>query len=1102
MNRVITKLLPLAAILLLPVLAQAQDTASALRGRVLDESGNPLGGASVVVVDLRTGNDRSFDTNASGTFLATNLPVGGPYRVTVNGTQSVDVASIGLGDTYNLTISMGEAIEEIIALGQAQQVIETSSGPTATFSLADLDSAVAFNRDIKDVYAIDPRINLDGFQINCAGKHPRFNSITLDGVSHDDRFGLNSNGYSTATGMPFPYDAIEQVSVELAPFDTNYGGFSACNVNAVTKSGSNEWEVGVFYEFTNENYAEDKLDGSSIGRAETYKETKQGFSFGGPIIKDRLFIFGAYEESEEPRNLTSTPAGGSGGAEKAWLSQADFDRISDIANNIYGYDPGGQGGAGAQTTENYLVRLDWDINDEHNLALIYNYYDGLQNRNSDGYPDSDPNEFEFANHRYSKGSISESYTAIFRSQWTDSLSTEFYYTDSRMDDAQVTDGPKDMGDHQIQVGGLFQNTVYLGADDSRQANSLFTDTQYAKISAELLVGDHILSAGYSAEDIEVFNIFVAQSVGGEWDYRDYSASNPAACDALDAQGRYEDWLLQGAGIGCFMSGIDAFELGRPYSVDYQSAGGTNNPLDAAANFSNTLNSLFVQDEIYLPNNDLTITAGLRYEWFSTSDSPNYNSAISDLVGFRNDSSIDGVSLLMPRLGVTWGVRDDLTLRGGLGLFSGGNPNVWLANAWSNDGFASVFTRGTYTDNDDDYLEDDDNGINDRESASIFDGTLPTISGPRVGGAIPQAQFDTVAAVDTSDPSSGSTRGIVMIDPQYDQPREWKLALGGTWDTPYWGITADFDYMYTSLEDAAIYLDVGQEVVGTTLAGAPIYGQKPGFSGSSFEDNLVLTNAKANAKGQVLSVVFNKQFDWGMDLMLGYAWTDAEDVNPMTSSTAGSNFYSVATNDINNPRATTSNYSTKNRLTLRASFAREFWGDNTTRFTLMGYYGSGQPGSYSMSSDDELQRGFSSRHQLYVPDGPSDPNVIFDDDFEQDAFFAWTNKHNLKGGQFVGRNSIDTKDSSRFDLRVDQEIPLFVDDLKARAFLKIYNVTNMLKSSWGSQNDAVFAPASIVNVELDPSGAYVFTDFNSSPVSQTQRERSVWEMRLGFEVNFR
>ena len=1091
MNRFFSKLLPLAALLLLPIMAQAQDTASAMRGRVLDESGNPLGGASVVVVDLRTGNDRTYQTNASGTFLAGRLPVGGPYRVTVNGTQSVDVASIGLGDTYNLTINMGEVIEEIVAIGQQARMVETAPGPSATFNFEDMDSAVAFNRDIKDVYAIDPRLNLDGFQINCAGKHPRFNSITLDGVSHNDRFGLNTNGYSTSTGMPFPYDAIEQVSVELAPFDTNYGGFSACNVNAVTKSGTNEWEGGVFYEYTTEDFAEDKLDGDSVRTGESYKETKQGFSFGGPIIKDKLFVFAAYEESEEPRNLVSTPAGGSGGVEKSWFSQADFDRITNIANNLYDYDPGGQGGNGAQTTENYLVRLDWDINDEHNVAVIYNYYDGIQNRNSDGYPTGDPDEFEFANHRYSKGSISETYTAIFRSQWTDSFSTEFFYTDSRMDDSQISDGPKDFGDHQIQVGGLFENTVYLGADDSRQANSLYTDTTFLKLTGEFLTGNHVISGGYEAEDLEVFNIFVAQSKGGEWDYRDYSANNPAICDTMDAQGRYDDWLLGTVGNGCYMSGIDAFELGRPWSVDYQNAGTTNNPLDAAALMGNVLHALYIQDEIYFPNKDITLTAGLRYEWFTSSDTPNFNENVSTAIGVRNDTGLDGIDLLMPRVGLTWGFREDLTLRGGLGLFSGGNPNVWLANAWSNDGIASVFRRGTYTDN----MERTGESIDDRFSSSIFDGTLPTIAGSRVGGAIPQAQFDYVAGISRD---NGSNSNVNLIDPNYEQPHEWKLALGGTWQMPWWGLTADIDYMYTSLEKGVMYKDMSQEIVGTTLAGAPIYANAL----DAGDDNLMLTNSKTSSKGQVFSVVFNKEFDWGMDLMLGYAWTDAEDTGSMTSFTGPSSFNNVATNDINNPVAATSNYSVKSRLTMRASFAREFWGDNTTRFTLMGYYGSGQHGTFTMFSDDVLQDEASFRHLLYVPDGPSDPNAFFTNPADEAAFYDWASKKGLKGGTFVGRNSIDSAVSSRVDLRIDQEIPLFMDDLKARAFLKIYNFTNMLNGDWGRQNDAIFNSADVVDVELDPSGAYEYTSFSPQGVNSLQDVPSVWEMRLGLEVNFR
>jgi hypothetical protein len=1080
-----SKLVSMAVLLVLPVLAQAQDTASAIRGRVLDPAGAPISGASVLVEDLRSGNARTYETNESGTFLAGRLPVGGPYRVTINGTRSVDIPTIGLGDTYTLTVEMTETIEEVVVVGQQPSVIETAVGPSATFSFEELDSAVAFNRDIKDVYTIDPRLSLDGVAINCAGKHPRFNSITLDGVSHNDRFGLNDNGYSTPTGMPFPFDAIEQVAVELAPFDTNYGGFSACNVNAVTKSGSNRWEGSVFYEYTTDDLVGDKLDGEQIGSGESYKETKQGFSFGGPILKDKLFVFGAYAESEEPRSLAAGPVGFTGGPARPWFSQEDFDRITDISENIYGYDPGGAGGNGAQTTENYLLRVDWNINERHDLAAIYNYYEGIQNRNSDGSPDGDPNEFEYANHRFTRDSISETYTAILRSQWTDSFSTEFFYTDSRMDDSQTTDGPKDFGDHQIQVGGLFQNTVYLGADDLRQGIGLFTDAVSLKLTGEKLIGDHVISGGYEQEDLEIFNIFVGQSRGGEWDYRDYSASNPVACDALDAQGRYDDWLLGAGGLGCFMSGIDAFELGRPYSVDYQSAGGSNVVTDAAAHFSNVLHAVYLQDETHFPSRDIIVVAGLRYEWFSSSDSPNYNENVSDAIGIRNDTNIDGIDLLMPRFGITWGLREDLTLRGGFGLFSGGNPNVWLANAWSNDGITSVFTRGTYTSN---------SGLS---SASIFDATLPTIPGI-VGGAVPQAQFDTIAAINAT---NGSTNRVNLIDPNYQQPGEWKLALGGTWDMPWWGVTADIDYLYTSLENGAIYQDVSQEIVGETSAGAPIYANIPGAG----DDNLMLTNSGESGTAHMLSFIFNKNFEFGMDLMLGYSYTDAQDAGSMTSSIGGSSFANVATNDINEPESATSNYSQRHRVTMRAAFDREFWGDNRTRFTLMGYYGTGQFGTYTMFSDDVLQDEISSRHLLYVPDGPGDPNVVYTANFDQQAFFDWTQQQGLKAGTFVSRNSIGTKDSWRLDLRVDQEIPLFVDGLKARAFMKIYNFSNLLNNDWGRQYDARFLSSDVVSVTaVDAQGAYEYDMFRagSKGISILQRDASVWEIRIGLDISFR
>jgi len=1084
MNKFIIKLLPLAAILLLPAFAQAQETGAGMRGRILDQEGNPVVGATVVITDERTNQSATLQSNSRGTFLASNLSVGGPYLVTVDGAEQTLVESLDVGDTFNLTITVGGAMEEIVTIGQAQTAIETAIGPSATFGLRDLDAAVSFDRDIKEVYAVDPRMSIDfdrGTQVNCMGKHPRFNSVTLDGVSHNDRFGLNNNGYSTATGMPFPYDAIKMVSVELAPFDPKYGGFSACNVNAVTKSGTNEFVANAFYEFTDQSLINDKLDGQDLSSPEDYKREKMGFSLGGPIIQDRLHFFAAYEETEAPLLLAMGYAGSGNGDERSWLSQAEFEAIEAAALSNWGYDTGGLPGNGSLESEQYLVRLDWQITGDHSLTGIYNYYDGAQTNASD----NDSDEFEFPNHFYTKGAESTTTTLWLDSQWTDAFSTQIYYTDTRMNDSQVTVGPKEMGDHQIDFNN---GTVYLGADDSRQANSLFTDAKMFKLQGLWLAGDHAFSAGYEREELTVFNMFVQHSNGGEWDYWDNSSGNDPACAALDAQGRHDDPI-------CGTSGLDKFLLGRPSRVYYGSAGTSNDPTDAAAEYTNVGNSVYLQDEIYFPNSDFTLTAGLRFDWFTSDDTPVFNQALTDAVGIRNDNGLDGLNVLMPRVGFNWGMRDDLTLRGGIGLFSGGNPNVWLSNAWSNDGITNVQPRETYG------------------------GSLVVVPGPNGevpltqtggGGLVPTSLWDTVAATGVD---SGSIFFTNSLDPNYEMPREWKYALGATWDMPWGGWSVDMDYMYTVLKKGAIYNNVSQEIKGSTRAGAPIYGTitDPTFAGVS---NLMLTNASKDSTAEVISATFRNSWDFGLDMLFGYAWTDARDVSPMTSFTAGSSFANLATNDINNPSPGPSNYVRRNRVTLRLDYAREFFGDNETRFTLMGFYQEGQPNTYTFDDQtDSLQEGRTRRHLLYVPDGPNDPNVVYGPNFPVVEFLDWTKKKGLKGGQFVSRNSVTTSASSRLDLRIDQEIPLGMSELKARVYMNIYNFTNLLNDDWGHQYDSEFFSRDVVDLGFfDPvsgqdipgvnaEGQYAFGSFSSRAPASRQAFRSLWEIRFGLDINF-
>ncbi len=1031
--------------------AFSQSTTSSIRGKVLDANGAPLANVEVVVTDTRTGATRRITSNDSGTFLATNLVVGGPFVVTANNETAVTVDNIALGDVYKLTIGGLSAagsvaagnIEEVVVTSKAISIADVASGPSAVFTLADLEDSVSFNRDIKDVFSNDPRINLDnpnrGTGVNCGGKNPRFNGISIDGVSQNDRFGLNANGYATANGQPFPFDSISSVSVELAPFDVTYGGFSACSINAVTKSGQNEFFGKVFYEYSSDSLRGDRIValGNSVDvESSAFTEETLGFEVGGPIINDKLFFYASYEKTDEPRFISQGFSGSGSGTEREWLSQSDYNRILDVSNRLYGYDPGGQPSNGTNDQEKLLARIDWDINDQHRASFIYNRFEGVENRSSDG----DSFEFEFSNHFYDKGSDLDTYVLKLNSNWNDRLSTEVFLGRNELDDSQVTVGDPDFGDFQINIG---RDKVYLGADDSRQGNDLNYTSNLIKLNMQYLAGDHVITAGFERDELDVFNLFVQHSRGGELDFFDDSGRGG-------------------------LSGIDKFEQGLPDRIYYGSGGGTNNVNDAAAKFKSEQTTFYIQDEYFFENIDLTVVGGLRYERFGTDDKPAFNQAFTDLYGFANDATVDGVDILMPRVGFTWNKNDTTTIRGGAGLFSGGNPNVWISNSYSNDGITNVQLRQSFGD-------------------SLFD--LPLSGAGRPGFDVPQALIDGVASVTADD---AATSRMALVDPNYKQPNELKIALGATIDLPK-GFTLDTDLLYSIQRDSAVYRDIAQQVTGFTAAGSPILSNVVG------SENFMLTNSNRDADTLVLSASVNKKWDNGLETTFGYAYTDAEDISGMNSSVAFSNFTNVATLNPNDPLPGTSEFETQNRFTFRLNYKTELFSNLQSSVSVYGVYKDGQSTSFSQSGDGVEANNRNRRSLLYVPMS-NDGAVVYDERFDRQAFDSFISSEGLARGQFVRRGSASSRSSGRIDLRIDQELPGF-GGLKPKVFLKINNVLNMLSSDWGAQYDAAFVSEQVVESSVNGAGQFVFEKFNTPETTDLLDDISVWAARIGLEVRF-
>lgn len=1078
--------------------AEAQQTTADVRGQVANDSGGPVAGASVTIVDTSTGSTRRVATDGQGRFSVQNLSVTGDYSVTVSAPgfqgQSVENVRLSLGDTtsLNFTLSSGSASDEIVVVATRSALTEVAIGPNATFDFDDIQGSPAINRDIKEIIRQDPRLYIDeseGNGLQCAGASPRFNSLTVDGIRLNDNFGLNSNGYPTER-LPFPLDAINQVAVELAPFDVEYGGFTGCNINAVTRSGENEFHGSAWFDYTSDTFRGGSVEGSSVDKGD-FSDFRFGATLSGPIIKDKLFFFAAYEKINETEIFGRGPAE-AGATGVQGVTQAQLDRIFQIAQNVYGYTPTLLPPSGGEDDEKILAKLDYNINDNHRLALTYNYINGFNLTASD----DDPDEYETFDHYYRRSTKLKSYSGQIFSDWTDNFSTELRVSFTENDTGQVSNDTTSFGEVRIETYNPATDQtadVYIGGDDSRQANQLATETFNLKFKADYRLNNHFLTFGYERESIDVFNLFI-QHTQGEFRFDGSSFSDLQANP--DAE-------------------IDNFESGAFVDdVFYGNAVGTNNPADGAGEFAYTTNSLYVQDDIDL--GAWQINAGVRFDWYESDDLPTLNTNFEARNGFNNQTTFDGESLIQPRFGFNYEAADNLTFRGGAGIFSGGNPNVWLSNSYQND---SQRTLQSYRGN-----------VVDFDTLSWVNGDPGNENTPFWG--VLQEQFDEVAN------AAAANGGVNAIDPDFEIPSQWKAAIGATWN--FWNdTTLIVDFLYTKDRVAASIIDSTLTQIGTAPDGRPIYNRidraDPACVASitspaciatdrSRANDFILTNNDGGSQ-KVISAGLYKDYDFDSGVRanwaLGYAYTDAKDRNPMTSSVAFSNYVNFSTSDPQNPALATSNYEVPHRFTVRAGVSYPFFGEYETSVRLFGQISQSRPYSFVFDdAGDVFGDELDGRHLLYVPTGPSDPNVVFNPGFDTDAFFQLVSRLGLDeySGQIAPRNAFQSDWFSQWDLRFEQELPGLLDGHRTQMFVVIDNIGNLLNDDWGVVNQAGFPgeqdlvalDESVTNAQgfvgINDSGQYVFDSLTggvdtTADIFSPVVNASVWEIRFGVRYEF-
>lgn len=1006
--------------------AEAQVTTSAVRGQVTNEAGVAVAGATVTVTNEDSGFSRTTVTNNAGQFFVRNLPVGGGYTVIASGDDlqaaQFEEVSFNLGDTTDLNFVLASddarTLDTVIVTASTANTAQVAVGPSASFDLETLQNAPTINRNITDVLRIDPRVYVneaDENAVQCGGKNSRFNSLTVDGVRFNDNFGLNRNGFPTER-IPFSFDAIEQVAVELAPFDVQYGGFSACNINAVTKSGDNEFHGYAFADYTSDDLRGDSLEGEDISTGE-FDEYRYGGGIGGPIVKDKLFFFAAYEKLEGSNLFDRGPIG-SGAVNEVNITQAELDEILRISRDIYGYDPGEIPSSFDNSDEKLLVKLDWNISNDHRASFTYNYNDGFNITESDG----DLDEFEFSNHLYERGAELNSYVGSLYSDWTDNFSTEVRIGYSELDNRQISVGGTDFGEITIETDDV---DVYIGGDDSRQANKLAYDTMNLVLKGFYTAGSHNLSFGYERETLDVFNLFV-QHVETEIDFD----RNPAVADPLDTRD----------------PAIVNFELGLADNVNYNNSP-SGDPTAAAAEFEYSVNSVYAQDEFSF-SNGFTVIAGLRYDWYTTDDEPNENADFLASYGFTNAQTIDGKGLIQPRLGFQWEAADNLDLRGGVGLYSGGNPNVWLANTYQATNTAQFGADGGRVTPS---LEDGATSLFDVPYGQCED-NVPV--GP--GYCVPQSLIDAVAS------GTGSNFEINYLDPDFNIPREWKFALGGTYFANLPSLGGEYvltgDILYSITKESAVWIRGDLEQTGA--AAGPDGRVYPTYT-SVREPAFVLTNSPDDANSLLVSGAVSKSYDFGLDWSLGYAYSDAEDVHPMTSSVAFSNYVNRSFGDPQDVTSAVSDYNTKHRFTALATYEKAFFGDHLTKLSAFGQAVSGRP--YSLVAD-------------------INPNSItgFTPFLEGNPFLAAGAERNGTTGSWWGK----------IDIKAEQEFVL-PNDHVASGFVVIDNFTNLLNDEWGILREPDFPPQCTV----DAAG------FPTQPCEARRGDESRYEIRVGVRYEF-
>lgn len=1022
----------------------AQETTSGIRGQITTPTGNPAANVTVVATHVPSGTVKTVTTNAEGSYRLKGLRVGGPYRVFVDSDtyrdETFDEVFLQLNDVERISIQLEDADVERISVTAGRPAF-VSAGSSSYFGEADILNQTGTSRDIKDLLRSNALVNVsnnDDRSMMIGGANPKFNSITVDGIAQNDNFGLSGNGYPT-NRFPLPLDALEQITVDVSPFNTKVSGFSGGVVNAVLKSGTNDFSGGVFFERFSDDLAGKTVDrdGNEIDLA-AFRQDTVGVSLFGPILKDKLFFAFTYEGYDEPQALEFGPAD-SNAVQKMPATLDDIAAVTNVAKNVYGMTDEQLGTWDLQPLledTRYTLKLDWNINDNHRAALTLQQAEGNTTRN---FNTSASNTIKLSSNWYNKYEKLDNISAFLYSDWTDALSTEMSVTYQDKINRQRSYGQT----ADVTVTAPSGARVRFGSDEFRHANNLDNQFTTYRFEANYLMGDHNITGGFEYAIRATQNLFVPNS-----------------------KGNYD------------FSTFENFENQIASSFVYENGAG-NDPFAVGADFEQQTLSVYLQDSWDITY-DLNVTFGVRYERLTTDGKPPYNPASEARTGYRNDANLDGIDIFLPRIGFNYILSDDTTIRGGVGRYSGGNPDVWISNAWSQNGV----NNGKFSQND--YAVPSD-GLT----------TIPADAAAAINNAVANGD-------------------VSFTDPNFVLPSDYRaqIAVDHLLDIPVLGDDFEFtaEYMHIDRQDAPFWIDASLQE--WDISGYAADGQRILYNDDDSNYDIMLTNAGDGGRSKLLTLQLAKSFDNGIDVSIAYANQDVTESNQGASSTARSNYrYSPAINrNVPADHLGPGRYAMEHSLTMNLTYQKEFFSGYNTVFTMFLNRSSGasvssiiQPSS--RTAYDQIVPDFSAGNFLaYIPTA-NDATMYYgegDDAIALEAeLLAQVEAAGLSqfAGSYAPKGTSQLPWSTTIDLTVNQEVPGLFDGHKGNIYFTVDNLLNLLDSDKGQIYGNSFGTYRLYTVSgYDAQGRTIVDDVKSDRPT-FDNEDSTWRIKVGVRYSF-